>query len=139
MTNSVFLDASFWINFRDEETLPHPLARQIVVNLFRQKVPMVTTLPIICEIHAYFTRSPGARETVLKDLCENPILAVEDVSLQDQKEALNILRKHRDKDYSLCDALSFVIMRRLRVKRVLSFDTHFRQFGEFEVIPKQLS
>lgn len=137
MTNPVFLDASFWINFRDEEALPHSLACQIVADIFRQRVPMVTTLPIICEIHAYFTRGPFTRETILKELCENPIVTVEDVSPQDQKEALNILRKHRDKEYSLCDALSFVVMRRLRLTRVLAFDGHFRQFGEFEVIPNK--
>jgi uncharacterized protein len=139
MTNPVFLDASFWIDFRDEEALPHSLACRTVADLFRQRVRMVTTLPVICEIHAYFTRSRVARETVLKELCANPIVTIEDVSLQDQTEALNILRKHRDKDYSLCDALSFVVMRRLRVARVLSFDDHFRQFGEFEVIPNRFS
>jgi predicted nucleic acid-binding protein len=28
-----------------------------------------------------------------------------------------------------------VIMRRLNIKRAVAFDQHFRQFGEFEVIP----
>lgn len=139
MTNPVFLDASFWIDFRDEEALPHALARKTIGDLFRQRARFVTTLPVICEIHAYFTRSPVTREMVLRELCENPIVTVEDVSAQDQTEALSILRKHRDKDYSLCDALSFVVMRRLSLTRVLSFDDHFRQFGEFEVIPNKFS
>ncbi|HEV2327475.1 MAG TPA: PIN domain-containing protein [Verrucomicrobiae bacterium] len=139
MTNSVFLDASFWINFRDEELLPHALARKVVGDLFRQKVTMVTTFPVICEIHAFFSRDDVARETILNDLFENRVVRVEDVSAQDQREAINILRKHRDKDYSLCDALSFVVMRRLSLTRVLSFDDHFRQFGEFEVIPNKSS
>ncbi|HTV42930.1 MAG TPA: PIN domain-containing protein [Candidatus Sulfotelmatobacter sp.] len=137
MTNPVFLDASFWIDFRDEEALPHPLACQVVADIFRQRVPLVTTLPVICEIYAYFTRSIVTREMVLKELCENPIVTVEDISPQDQGEALNILRKHRDKEYSLCDALSFMVMRRLNIRRAVSFDKHFRQFGEFEVIPNK--
>lgn len=135
MTNAVFLDASFWINFRDEESSPHPLARRIVADLFRQKALMVTTLPVICEIHAYFARLAFLRETILRELCGNPIVTVEDISNQDQKLALNILRSHRDKDYSLCDALSFAVMQRLGLTRVLAFDAHFRQFGGFEVIP----
>ncbi|MDB6057270.1 MAG: hypothetical protein JWO95_1114, partial [Verrucomicrobiales bacterium] len=39
-----------------------------------------------------------------------------------------------DKDYSLCDALSFVIIRRIGLRQAASFDKHFRQFGEFEVL-----
>jgi len=138
MTSAVFLDASFWINFRDEKVRSQPVARRIVADLFRQRVPMVTTLPVFCEIHAYFARS-ATRETILSDLCDNPVVTVEDVFAQDQTEAINILRNHRDKDYSLCDALSFAVMRRLRLTRVLSFDDHFRQFGEFEVIPNKPS
>jgi predicted nucleic acid-binding protein len=30
--------------------------------------------------------------------------------------------------------LSFVVMRRLEIKQVATFDEHFRQFGEFEVL-----
>jgi predicted nucleic acid-binding protein len=138
MTNPIFLDASFWINFRDTGVRSHPMARQIVADLFHKRVPILTTLPVICEIHAYFTRS-ATRETILGELCENPVVTIEDISMQDQKQAFTILRNHRDKEYSLCDALSFVVMRRLRLTRVLAFDAHFQQFGEFEVIPDKLS
>jgi predicted nucleic acid-binding protein len=135
MSHPIFLDASFWINCRDEREPFHSLARQVVADLFKKKAHFVTTLPVVCEIHSYFARNSWIRETVLKELCENPIVTLEEISHQDQKEALKILRNHRDKDYSLCDAISFVVMRRLRLTRALAFDDHFRQFGEFEIIP----
>jgi predicted nucleic acid-binding protein len=96
---------------------------------------MVTTLPVICEIHAHFARKALARRTILNDFWENPVVVREEISRQDQQEALRILRTNEDKTYSLCDALSFVVMRRLNIRRAVSFDKHFRQFGEFEVIP----
>lgn len=139
MTNPIFLDASFWIIHRDKDNPRHPLARRTVVDIFRQRVNMLTTLPVICEVHAYFARTPLIRETVLNELCENPVVTIEDVLPRDRTEAFKILRSHRDKDYSLCDALSFVVMRRLRLTRALAFDDHFRQFGEFEVIPNKHS
>lgn len=137
MINGVFLDASFWVIYRNEEEISHPLARRIVADLFRQRARLVTTLPVICEIHAYFARRSLAREIILNELWENPIVAMEEISRPDQKEALKLLRANRDKTYSLCDALSFVVMRRLHLSRAASFDKHFRQFGEFEVIPEK--
>ncbi|MGH7978612.1 MAG: hypothetical protein ACREE6_04510 [Limisphaerales bacterium] len=51
--------------------------------------------------------------------------------------AIELLRVNRDNTYPLCDALSFVIMRRLVIRRAVSFDKHFHQFGEFEIIPQK--
>jgi hypothetical protein len=39
-----------------------------------------------------------------------------------------------DKDFSLTDCTSFVVMRELRIRRALTTDAHFRQAG-FEVVP----
>jgi uncharacterized protein len=139
MSHPIFLDASFWINCRDERESSHSLARRIVADLFSKKAQFVTTLPIVCEVHAYFARNTSVRETILKELCENPVVTVEEISHQDQKEAFKLLRRHRDKNYSLCDAISFVVMQRLGLTRVLAFDDHFRQFGEFEMIPDKFT
>jgi predicted nucleic acid-binding protein len=134
MMNRIFLDASLWIAYRDEHEARHSDAKRIVAGLFRERVHFVTTLPVLCEIHAYFARSARRRETVLRDFWDNPVLTIEEVRHQDQKAAIELLRSQTDKTYPLCDALSFVVMRRIGVKRVLSFDEHFRQFGEFEVL-----
>ena len=71
---------------------------------------------------------------MLNDLCHNPLVTIEEVSHQDQKAALEILRTNQDKTYPLCDAISFVVIRRLKIARAAAFDNHFRQFGEFEVL-----
>jgi len=131
---SIFLDASFWIVYRDEKEDNHSVARRVMGDLFRQRSHFVTTLPVICEIHAYFAREQHKRGQILRDLFDNPVVTIENISHQDQAVALEILQSHRDKTYSLCDALSFVVMRRLNVKRVLAFDGHFHQFGEFEIL-----
>jgi predicted nucleic acid-binding protein len=94
----------------------------------------VTTFPVLCETQAHFSRHPKKRRLVLEDLWNNPIVTLESVTHQDQEEAIAILRTQADKAFSLCDATSFVVMRRLGLNQVLSFDEHFRQFGEFEII-----
>lgn len=38
------------------------------------------------------------------------------------------------KTYTLCDALSFVLMERLGVLGAIAFDRHFREFGRFQLL-----
>jgi len=44
-------------------------------------------------------------------------------------EAMQLLVQRLDKRYSLCDAVSFVLMRRHRITDALSTDHHFEQEG----------
>ena len=56
------------------------------------------------------------------------------VLLRDEATAIAIVRAHRDKSYSLCDALSFVVMEQLRIREAISFDQDFRSYGRFAVL-----
>lgn len=50
------------------------------------------------------------------------------------EKARALFFRHRDKDYSFTDCTSFVVMRELRLKDVLTTDRHFRQAG-FQPLP----
>jgi uncharacterized protein len=134
MNELVFLDASFWIAYRDEKQEKHPEAKRILPEIFRRKVRFVITLPVLCEAQAHFCRSMVKKRTVLNDFWNNPLVRIEEVTNHDQEKAIEILRTHWDKTYSFCDSTSFVVMQRLGLKQVLAFDNHFRQFGEFDVL-----
>lgn len=54
---------------------------------------------------------------------------VERVSELDEKEALRILKKYSDKDFSYTDATSFALMKRLSFDLVFTYDRHFSQYG----------
>jgi predicted nucleic acid-binding protein len=45
------------------------------------------------------------------------------------REALRLLSARLDKTYSLCDAVSFVLMRRDGLNDALTTDRHFEQEG----------
>ncbi len=134
MSGKIFLDASFWIAYRDARQELHPRAAEILPRIFRERPHLFTTLPVICEIHAYFSRSDRLKKMVLDDLCDNPVVEIAEVTPRDQNAAVSLLKTHHDKSYSLCDMISFVLMRRIEIHRALTFDHHFRQFGEFEII-----
>jgi predicted nucleic acid-binding protein len=59
---------------------------------------------------------------------------VERVRAADEERAAELVRHHRDKYYSLCDAYSFVVMHRLGITEVIAFDRHFREYGKFAVL-----
>ena len=130
----VFVDASFWIAYREPEKPLHIPAKRALAGLFAERVHLVTTLFVFAEIHAHFSKHPKRRQVVIQDFWNNPILKFEEPSSADKEIVMEILRQHGDKNYSFCDVVSFVVMERLGVQRVLSFDDHFRQYGRFEVI-----
>ena len=130
----VFLDSSFWICLRNERELHHGRARELTAQLMRQRLSFVITPLVFAETHAYFARAPRRRRQILDDGERNPLISCEPLSPPDQRNATRLLRQHEDKSYSLCDAVSFVVMRRLGLKRAAAFDEHFQRFGEFEII-----
>jgi predicted nucleic acid-binding protein len=59
---------------------------------------------------------------------------IERVRAADETRAIALVRAHDDKTYSLCDAQSFVVMERLRIKEAIAFDRHFQQYGRFKIL-----
>jgi predicted nucleic acid-binding protein len=134
MNENIFIDASFWIALRSPKEEFFELAHAIIAKLARLRPKLVTTLLVAGETHAYLSRSRKFRKLVLDDIESNPIFRIEPLMPEDEKAAFAMLRDHDDKAYSLCDALSFSLMARLRIARVLTFDDHFSQVGAFQVI-----
>ncbi len=63
------------------------------------------------------------------DLIANPDIETVWVDMELNQRALDLLRDRPDKRYSLCDAVSFVLMRRRGMGEALTTDHHFEQEG----------
>jgi uncharacterized protein len=63
------------------------------------------------------------------DLLNNPDIEVVWVDEQLHREAMKLLMERQDKTYSLCDAVSFVLMRQRGMAEALTTDRHFEQEG----------
>jgi len=53
---------------------------------------------------------------------------------EDEARGERIVLRYRDKNFSLCDAVAFAVMERLRAETAFTFDRHFSQYG-FAVVP----
>lgn len=63
------------------------------------------------------------------DLLDNPDVKTVWVNEQLHREATQLLIDRQDKTYSLCDAVSFVLMRQSGITDALTTDRHFEQEG----------
>lgn len=50
--------------------------------------------------------------------------SLERVRKADEERTLALVRAHDDNAYSPCEALSFVVMERLRIQEAIAFDRH---------------
>jgi uncharacterized protein len=132
--SAIFVDASFWIAFRGDNEPEHARALELVRKLHSERATLLTTYMVFAEIHAYFSRIIPLRDQVIRDFREAPETRLINPDLADHVAAFSLLREYGDKTFSFCDAVSFVVMRRLSLRRALSFDHHFRQIGEFEIL-----
>jgi uncharacterized protein len=134
MTERILMDSSFWIMLRDEREPEHSRVVELTRRLLGQRSQLIVTELILAETHAYFSRSSMRSLQILDDFENNRAIHCETTKPADQQEAFKLLRRYRDRAYSLCDAVSFVVMRRLGIRKAAALDHHFRQIGEFEVI-----
>ena len=67
--------------------------------------------------------------TFVSDLVENPDIETVWVDEALHRAAMSLLMARPDKTYSLCDAVSFVLMRQRYVTEALTTDHHFEQEG----------
>lgn len=72
------------------------------------------------------------RSTVLAfslELIDNPEIEMVWVDEKIHRQAMQLLGNRLDKTYSLCDAVSFVLMQQRKVTEALTTDRHFEQEG----------
>ena len=79
---------------------------------------------------AHVRRMPrGPAIETVRDLLRNPEVTVVWVDQQLHESAVDLLLARRDKTYSLCDAVSFLVMRDNNMTEALTSDHHFEQEG----------
>ena len=133
----VFIDTSGFYALIDRDDQHHDLAADLFARAEHERWRLLTTNAVVFETHGLLVnRFRKRRDVALEFLgrVESDTLHLARVSKGDEDKAIAIIRAHRDKSYSLCDALSFVVMERLRIREAISFDQDFRSYGRFAVL-----
>jgi predicted nucleic acid-binding protein len=130
------IDSGAWFAHLVAEDTNHEAASRLFQQARNERWSLVTTNAIVYEAHALIlNRAREGRSLALGFLesLESGVATVVRVTRRDEERAMKLLRAQPDKSYSLCDALSFVVMERLRIKDAIAFDRHFRQYGRFNL------
>ncbi len=93
---------------------------------------IITTNSVLTEFVA-LARARGVVRAntleILRDLAAVPRIEIVWVDERLHEAAMALLEARLDKDYSLCDAVSFVLMRERGILEALTTDKHFAQEG----------
>jgi predicted nucleic acid-binding protein len=109
----------------------HNEAIKALDYLLRNGYRLFMTNFILAEAHALILSNLG-HHIARRGLSEPPFAIVR-VEVEDEEEAVNLILRFQDKEYSLTDAISFVIMEHLNVSEAFAYDRHFQQYG-FQLI-----
>lgn len=128
MTPALLLDTSGLLAYHSARESQHDEARA----LFRGSGGRLTHSYVLAELVALAQARGILRPPVLRfirEMLSHPAVEVVWVSAAQNDAALALLEARPDKRYSLCDAVSFVLMREREVTDALTTDYHFEQEG----------
>ena len=125
----MLLDTSGLLCFLSTSEPQHLRAVQLITSTASISV---THNYVLAELIALALVRRFSRETVLLytlELFSNPNVEVVWVDEGLHQQRMDLLTSRQDKTYSLCDAISFVVMRNRSIREALTTDKHFEQEG----------
>ena len=134
---SVFVDSSGFFALLVQEDQFHEHAHALFQQANTERWRLVTTNVVVIEAYALFLiRSHRRRRDAIKflDMIAADKYRIERIRKADEDRAIALVHAHEDKAYSLCDALSFIVMERLQIREAIAFDRHFRSYGRFTIL-----
>ena len=132
MTQGVLWDSSAILALLDRDDADHIGAVAVARRIAAEARPSFITNYIEVEAHGLLVRKLGrviARQWLLAGG-----LPVVRVLPAEEQRAKEILARHTDRDWTMCDAISFAVLDSRHVVRAFTFDHHFRQYGRIQVL-----
>ena len=136
MLEDIFVDTSAWVALADKDDSHHKNAASNYPSIFKNHKSLVTSNLVIAETYILLLkelRHKAAIEFLERVKASPRILRIysnENV----ETEAEGILATFADQDFSYTDAVSFVMMKRQKIRKAFCFDKHFVTAG-FTNIP----
>ncbi len=132
--NDYFADSGYWIALITPDDEFHALAMEYGALLEAQGDRIVTTQLVLNEALAPRSGTSAQMRRAIIDLIDriiqDPRVSIIRQSSEQFDEAFAMFRTvANDKEWSITDCASFLLMRRLNIADALTGDHHFRQAG----------
>ena len=132
MIRSVLWDSSAILALLDADNADHARAVTVARAIASERRPSFITNYVEAETHALLVRKLG--RAIARQWLLTGGLSVVTVLPAEEQRAKDILVRHTDKDWTLCDAISFAVLDARHVSRAFTFDRHFKQYGRIQVL-----
>lgn len=128
MNDKVFADTYYCLALLVERDDSHRLAVEVTQQLQGQ---IVTTAWVLLEFANAVSKSRRRHyfPSLLDDLKQSPNVTIIPADEPSFNEGTELYRNRPDKDWSLTDCISFIVMEREGITETLTGDHHFEQAG----------
>ncbi len=133
----IFVDSSAWLALADGNDRQHEVARRFYERVGRGEFGQpITTNYVIQETLTLVARRLGTSRAanLAAAMSQSRQLSTFWIERAHHDEAVALMAQHDDKDWSVVDCTSFVVMHALGADTAFSFDVDFAQAG-FVVLP----
>ncbi|MBI1979591.1 MAG: PIN domain-containing protein [Elusimicrobia bacterium] len=141
MLDKIFIDTAAFIALADIKDMYHKRASSFSQGL-ETMAKAFTSESVLVETYSnlqYHLGGVAARKFLYSILSGESGIELIIPAQEDLFAAYRILKKYEDQKFSLVDGLSFVLMERMKITNVFTFDHHFRVYrpvtGHFQVFP----
>lgn len=125
----IFVDTSFFFPLLSAHDRDHARVREVFENLGNRRLPdvLLTTNHVVGETIT-LARVRGGHELAVqvgRHLYSERMARIHWASPNDERAAFEYLAKHKDKEYSFTDCLSFVVMDAFGITEAWAVDSDF--------------
>lgn len=129
----LFVDTSGWGNLVDRSQPFHSLAATLYRLARQQNHTIITTNYILTELVALLTSPLKLTRpqiiTFMQSLKQSAYVEILHIDVKTDAQAWQLLISREDKNWSLVDCSSFIIMQEKNITEALTNDNHFEQAG----------
>jgi len=129
----VYVDTSAFLAVLDADDKNHEQAKKVWKELLTSEVSLICSSYVLVETYALVQNRLGIEATRVFHEDIYHLLQIEWVEKSLHMYGINSVLIANRRSLSLVDCVSFVIMRKMGIKKVFTFDTHFVEQG-FECI-----
>ena len=128
-----FVDTSGWGAWMDSHEQFHSLALAAVDEVWQQNGKLVTTNWVLAELTALLLRplriAKSRQIQLLNDIHNDSGVAVLAINAALETSAWRLWAARSDKEWTLTDCTSFLVMQQRKLTEAITADHHFEQAG----------